>query len=171
MRDACCASTNLSPRLVSADTPPDPCCWPPGWGACPMSSSSRTPSRASRTGCWREFLHELPRAMKFLHGSGEKRRSLRVAPCARSSSASHRGGRESRFGCSSPAAARERCRSTGYLSMPWTASPPEKMNWRSCTRPANAIIMLYAPLMRGAKSTRRLSPSSRTWRNALPGQM
>src|SRR3979490_1662208 len=36
-------------------------------------------------------------------------------------------------------------------------------------RPANAIIMLYAPPMRGAKSTRRLSPSSRTWRNALPG--
>jgi len=49
--------------------------------------------------------------------------------------------------------------STGHLSTPWTASPRAKTNWPSCTRPANAIIMLYAPRMRGAKSTRRLFPS------------
>ncbi len=47
----------------------------------------------------------------------------------------------------------------------------EKMSSPSCIKPANAIIMPCAPPTRGAKSTRRSSPSLRIWRNALPGQM
>jgi len=47
-----------------------------GLGECRASFSSPTPSRASRTKCWLEFLNELQPAMKFLHKSGVTKQLL-----------------------------------------------------------------------------------------------
>src|SRR5260370_15797761 len=107
MRGAYCASTNPSPRLASAATQQGRCCWPRGWGASPTSSLSPTLSRDSRTKCWREFLHELRPAMKFLHGRGAKKQSSRVVPCARSFFPSCRGDREDPCRCFLPSAPSE----------------------------------------------------------------
>src|SRR5258706_8898136 len=63
------------------------------------------------------------------------------------------------------------CLSTARSSMPWIVLPRAKMNWPSCIKRANAIIMRCAPRMRGAKSMRRSSPSSPIWRNALLWQI
>src|SRR5256884_8354874 len=64
-----------------------------------------------------------------------------------------------------------RCQSTAHLSTPWTASRCARMNWPSCIRLVSAITMQCVLLTRGAKSMRRLSRSSQTCRNALPGRI